>query len=166
MAFQQSLFMKSKLRTALLLTFALSSIATRPQLLLASDEGLTAEEKESLQQTKNPEQRLKLYLGIAEVRLKEIVLYTHKLDKENSAKAVSGFRAAVSGADDCVAKEQSGRDYRKLITHLHKAVKQYNFALVQALQKVAEDFRSYIQSAYEVSQRVQNSAEIQLARYR
>jgi hypothetical protein len=37
--------------------------------------------------------------------------------------------------------------------------------LVQALEKAAEDFRKYIQSAYEVSQRVQDAAEIQIVRF-
>ena len=121
--------------------------------------------KKRSQQAKDPEQQLKLWLGIAESRLKDIVLHTRKLDKANSAKAVSGYRTAVVSAEDCVAKEQAGKNYKKLLTNLHKAMKKYNFALLQALDKAAEDFRQYLQSAFEASQRVQDAAEIQMARF-
>jgi hypothetical protein len=127
---------------------------------------LSDEEKETLQQAKDPEQQLKSWLGIAESRLKDVVVNTKKLDKAESAKAVSAYRTAVTSAEDCVAKEQGGKDYKKLLTQLHKAVKKYNFALLQALDKAAEDFRQYIQSAYEASQRVQDATEIQMARFR
>jgi hypothetical protein len=131
----------------------------------ATQEVLTAEEKESLQQAKDPEQQLKLWLRIADSRLKDIVLYTRKLDKASSAKAVSGFRAAVVSADDTVAKEQGGKNHKKLLFQLHKAVKKYNFTLLQTLDKAAEEFRQFIQSAFEASQRVQDAAEIQMARF-
>ena len=137
-----------------------------PTELLAAQESLSDEEKETLQQAKNPEQQLKFWLGIAESRLKDVIVHTKKLDKAESAKAVSGYRTAVTSAEDRVAKEQGGKDYKKLLTQLHKAVKKYNFALLQALEKAAEDFRQYIQSAYEASQRVQDAAEIQMARFR
>jgi len=106
-----------------------------------------------------------LWIGIAESRLKDLVLHTRKLDKPNSTKAVSGYRTAVVSAEDCVAKEQASKNYKKLLTNLHKAVKKYNFALLQALDKAAEDFRQYLQSAFEASQRVQDAAEIQMARF-
>ncbi|MBM3804513.1 MAG: hypothetical protein FJW26_19615 [Acidimicrobiia bacterium] len=131
----------------------------------APEEVLSAEEKESLQQAKDPEQQLKLWLRIADSRLKDIVLYTRELDKANSAKAVTGFRAAVASADDRVAKEQGGKNHKKLLLQLHKAVKKYNFTLLQALDKAAEEFRQYIQSAFEASQRVQDAAEIQMAHF-
>ncbi|MSO24045.1 MAG: hypothetical protein EXQ58_12550 [Acidobacteria bacterium] len=137
----------------------------QPTALLAAQESLSAEEKETLQQAKDPEQQLKLWLGIAESRLKAVILHTRKLDKANSAKAMSGYRTAVTSAEDCVAKEQGGKNHKRLLTQLHKAVKKYNFALLQALDKAAEDFRQYIQSAFEASQRVQDAAEIQMARF-
>jgi len=133
--------------------------------LLSAQDTLSAEEKETLAQAKDPEQQLKSWLGIAESRLKDIVLHTRKLDKANSAKAVSGYREAVIAAEDCVAKEQAGKNYKKLLTNLHKAMKKYNFALLQALDKAAEDFRRYLQSAFEASQRVQDAAEIQMVRF-
>jgi len=141
-------------------------LSVHPTQRLAAQESLSDEEKETLQQAKDPEQQLKFWLGIAESRLKDVVVHTKKLDKAESAKAVSGYRTAVTSAEDCVAKEQGGKDYKKLLTQLHKAVKKYNFALLQALDKAAEDFRQYIQSAYEASQRVQDAAEIQMARFR
>jgi hypothetical protein len=128
-------------------------------------ESLSPEEKESLQQAKDPEQQLKLWLGISESRMKDVILHTRKLDKANSAKAVTGFRTAVTAAEDCVAQEQAGKNYKKLLVQLHKAMKKYNFTLLQALDKAAEDFRQYIQSAFEASQRVQDAAEIQMARF-
>src|SRR4030095_8621850 len=136
-----------------------------PTALLAAQETLSEEEKEALEQAKDPEQQLKFWLGIADSRLKDVILNTRKLDKTNSAKAVSGYRTAGTSAEDCVAKEQGGKDYKKLLTQLHKAVKKYNFALLQALDKAAENFRQYIQSAYEHSQRVQDATEIQMARF-
>jgi hypothetical protein len=137
-----------------------------PTALLAAQETLSEEEKETLEQAKDPEQQLKFWLGIADSRLKDVILNTRKLDKTNSAKAVSGYRTAVTSAEDCVAKEQGGKDYKKLLIYLHKAVKKYNFVLLQALEKAAEDFRQYIQQAFEASQRVQDAAEIQMARFR
>jgi len=137
-----------------------------PTKLLATQESLSAEEKETLQEAKGPEQQLRFWLGIADSRLKDVILNTRKLDKGSSAKAVNGYRTAVTSAEDCVAKEQGGKDYKKLLTHLHKAVKKYNFTLLQALEKAAEDFRRYIQQAFEASQRVQDAAEIQMARFR
>src|SRR5262245_31698042 len=139
--------------------------ASLPIVATADQETLSKEEKEALQQAKDPEQQLKLWLGIAESRLKEVVLQTKKLDKANSAKAVTGYRTAVSSAEDCVAREQGGKNYKKLLFALHKAMKKYNFGLLQALDKAAEEFRPYIQSAFEASQRVQDAAEIQMARF-
>ena len=156
-----SLLRASAIASALFLL--ISSCHSTP--MLAAEETLSAEEKETLEQAKDPEQQLKLWLGIAESRLKDIVLHTRKLDKANSAKAVSGYRTAVVSAEDCVAKEQAGKNYKKLLTNLHKAMKKYNFALLQALDKAAEDFRQYLQSAFEASQRVQDAAEIQMARF-
>ena len=148
---------------ASVLFLLISSCHSTP--MLAAEETLSAEEKETLEQAKDPEQQLKLWLGIAESRLKDIVLHTRKLDKPNSAKAVGGYRTAVVSAEDRVAKEQASKNYKKLLTNLHKAVKKYNFALLQALDKAAEDFRQYLQSAFEASQRVQDAAEIQMARF-
>ena len=156
-----SLLRASAFASALFLL--ISSCHSTP--MLAAEETLSAEEKETLEQAKDPEQQLKLWLGIAESRLKDIVLHTRKLDKANSAKAVSGYRTAVVSAEDCVAKEQAGKNYKKLLTNLHKAMKKYNFALLQALDKAAEDFRQYLQSAFEASQRVQDAAEVQMARF-
>jgi len=164
---QRSRMLALLLQPGILLGMLLLLIASvYPTELLAAQEGLSDEEKETLQQAKDPEQQLKFWLGIAESRLKDVVVHTKKLDKAESAKAVTGYRTAVTSAEDCVAKEQGGKDYKKLLTQLHKAVKKYNFALLQALDKAAEDFRQYIQSAYEASQRVQDAAEIQMARFR
>lgn len=158
-----SLFLQQR-RLVGTLVFLIGTVC-HPAALLAAQDSLSPEEKTTLQQAKDPEQQLKVWLGIAESRLKDVVLHTRKLDKENSAKAVDGFRTAVTSAEDCVAKEQGGKHYKKLLMQLHKAVKKYNFALLQALDKAAEDFRQYIQSAFEASQRVQDAAEIQMARF-
>jgi len=164
---QRSRMLASRLqpRTLAGMLFLLIAPIFRPAELLAVQESLSTEEKEAVQQAKDPEQQLKVWLGIADGKLKDIVLHTRKLDKANSAKAVSGYRIAVTSAEDCVANEQGGKSYKKLLTQLHKAVKKYNFVLLQALDKAAEDFRQYIQSAFEASQRVQDAAEIQMARF-
>jgi hypothetical protein len=164
---QRSGMLASLLQPSILLGILFLLITSvYPTKLVAAQESLSDEEKETLQQAKDPEQQLKFWLGIAESRLKDVTVYTKKLDKAESAKAVSGYRTAVTSAEDCVAKEQGGKDYKKLLTQLHKAVKKYNFALLQALDKAAENFRQYIQSAYEASQRVQDATEIQMARFR
>ena len=157
-----SLLRKSALAGTLVL---LIGSVSQPTALLATQEGLSAKEKETLQQAKDPEQQLRAWLGISESRMKDVIVHTRKLDKASSAKAVSGYRTSVASAEGCVAKEQGGKNYKKLVTQLHKAMKKYNFALLQALDKAAEDFRQYIQSAYEASQRVQDAAEIQMARF-
>jgi hypothetical protein len=164
---QRSGMLASLLQPSILLGILFLVITSvYPTKLVAAQESLSDEEKETLQQAKDPEQQLKFWLGIAESRLKDVTVHTKKLDKAESAKAVSGYRTAVTSAEDCVAKEQGGKDYKKLLTQLHKAVKKYNFALLQALDKAAENFRQYIQSAYEASQRVQDATEIQMARFR
>jgi hypothetical protein len=164
---QRSRMLSSLLQPTTLagMLFLLIASVSHPKALLAGQESLSAEEKETLQQAKEPEPQLKFWLGIADSRLKDVILNTRKLDKANSVKAVSGYRTAVTSAEDCVAKQQGGKDYKKLLTHLHKAVKKYNFALLQELNKAAEDFRQYIQQAFEASQRVQDAAEIQMARF-
>ena len=61
-------------------------LSVHPTQLLAAQESLSDEEKETLQQAKDAEQQLKFWLGIAESRLKDVVVYTKKLDKAESAK--------------------------------------------------------------------------------
>ncbi|PYV92289.1 MAG: hypothetical protein DMG05_04945 [Acidobacteria bacterium] len=136
------------------------------QLLAQSSEaseGLTGEEKEALQKAKDPEEQLKVYLEIAGERLKAILSLSRKGDAEGTEKAVTGYRTAVSGAEDSVAKVQAaGKNTKKALMSLLKATKKFNFSLLQALEKVPEDMRQQIQSAYEVSLRVQDSVSIQL----
>lgn len=136
------------------------------QLLAESSEaleGLTPEEKEAIQKAKDPEEQLKVYLEIASERLKTILSLSRKGDGEGTAKAVTGYRTAVSGAEDSVAKGQAaGKNMKKALMSLLKATKKFNFSLLQALEKVPEDLRQQIQSAYEVSLRVQDSVSIQL----
>lgn len=123
-------------------------------------------DRDAVAQTKDTEGRLKAYLDVAETRLKTLLLSTRKLDHDGSQTASEGFRTAVTAAEDCIAKDQTEKNYKKLVTQLHKAMQKYNFALLHALDKAAEDFRKYIQSAYEVSQRVQDGTELQLAHYK
>jgi hypothetical protein len=126
-------------------------------------DGLTSKEKEALQKTKDPEEQLKRYLDIANDRLKNLLATSNKGDHERAAKAVTGYRAAVTGAEDSLARLQSsGKNVRKPMTNLFKAVKKYNFTLLQALDKASEDARTYIQAAYEESSRVQDGLSIQI----
>ncbi|MEW5974340.1 MAG: hypothetical protein AB1898_00915 [Acidobacteriota bacterium] len=131
------------------------------------DDGLSQSEKESVAAAKTPEDRMKLYLDIANERLKIVVSASRKGEKQSAEEAVKAFRTAVSGAEDnCLSNQVPEKDRKKLLMTLSKATRKYNFALVQALEKVPEDSRSFIQSAYEVSQRVQDGADIQLQRYK
>ena len=126
-------------------------------------DGLTQEEKEFLQKAKDPEEKIKRYLDIANERLKNVVTSSNKGDHEGAAKAVVGYRTAVTGAEDGVAAMQgSGKNVRKPMSLLFRAVKKYNSILLQALEKAPEDSRGYIQGAYEVSSRVQDGLSIQM----
>ena len=130
-----------------------------------SGEGLTASEKEALQKAKDPDEQVRIYLDIASDRLKSLLSSSRRGEDENTAKAVTGFRTAVSEAEETVAKGQaSGKSMRKSLTAVLKATKKYNLSLLQAIERVPEDQRGHIQSAYEASQRVQDGAALQLER--
>jgi hypothetical protein len=138
-----------------------------PQLLLSQNAeasaGLTTEEKEALQKTKDPEEQLKRYLDIANDRLKSLLSASSKGDHESAGKAVTGYRTAVLGAEETMASIQSsGKNVRKPLTNFFKAIKKYNFTLLQALDKAPEDARGNIQAAYEESSRIQDGLSIQV----
>jgi hypothetical protein len=127
--------------------------------------GLTASEKEVLQKAKDPDEQVKVYLDIASERLKTILSSSRKGEDGNTSKAVTGFRTAVSEAGETVAKGQAeGKNMKRSLAAVLKATKKYNLSLLQALEKVPEDQRGHIQSAYEVSQRVQDEVALQLER--
>ena len=155
----------SKLILLLLISITLQPCLLKHQLIAqpADEDGLQAAEKESLQKAKDPEEQFKIYLEIASGRLKDLLSACSKQEKEAAGRAALGFRTAVSGADDCVANAQAkSKNTKKLTTTLSKAVKKYNFSLILALEKAPEDFRKYIQSAFEVSARVGEGIRIQL----
>jgi hypothetical protein len=128
-------------------------------------EGLTASEKEILHKAKDPDEQVKVYLDIASERLKTILSSSRKGEDGNTSKAVTGFRTAVGEAGETVAKGQAeGKSMKKSLAAVLKATKKYNASLLQALEKVPEDQREHIQSAYEVSQRVQDEVALQLER--
>ena len=125
--------------------------------------GLTTSEKEILHKAKDPDEQVKVYLDIASERLKIILSSSRKGEDGNTSKAVTGFRTAVGEAGETVAKGQAeGKSMRRSLAAILKATKKYNLSLVQALEKVPEDQREHIQSAYEVSQRVQDEVALQL----
>src|SRR5262249_22133403 len=70
-------------------------------------EGLSQEEKEVLQKAKDPEEKIKRYLDIANERLKNIVASSNKGDHDGAAKAVAAYRTAVTGAEDSLAGMQT-----------------------------------------------------------
>ncbi len=149
----------------LVLVYCLLLQASLSQKPIPFSEGLTESEKEAIQKAKDSGEQLRLYLEIANERLKTILSLARRGDKDNTAKAVTGFRTAVSGAEERVAKAEVGsKNTRKLLTTLLKATRKYNFSLVQALEKVPEELREQIQLAYEVSQRVSDGAELQFER--
>ena len=82
----------------------LFALVRRIHLLAASeeDESLTTQENESLGKAKDPEQKLKIYLEIASHRMKEVIQFAGKQDKENTPKAVKAYQTACIGAEKCV----------------------------------------------------------------
>lgn len=144
------------------LAFLFSASPVRGQGSELTD-GLTQEEKDFLQKAKDPEEKIKHYLDIANERLKIIVSSSSKGDHDSAARAVAGYRTGVTGAEDGLAMMQaSGKNVRKPMSLLFRAVKRYNLTLLQALEKAPEDSRAHIQSAYEVSSRVQDELSIQM----
>ncbi len=133
----------------------------------ASNEGLTETEKESVQKSRNPEEKLKVYLDIANERMKIILLATRKEKAEELAQAVTGFRSALDSAEEVVSGEQSNKaNAKKLNELLLKATRKYNASLLEILKKAAEDLRKYIQAAFEVSERVSDGLTLQLQKNR
>jgi adenosylcobyric acid synthase len=82
-------------------------------------------------------------------RRSQVVVLGHP---EAEADAV-GYRAHAPrlrqvALDSLARLQSSGKNVRKPMTNLFKAVKKYNFTLLQALDKAPEDARTNIQSAW------------------
>lgn len=151
--------------TVLWLLFALSPALN---LLAASEEedGLTTQENESLGKAKDPEQKLKIYLEIASHRMKEIIQFAGKEDKENTPKAVKAYQTACIGAEKCVIETNSdSKMSRKMVETLYKTLQGYNSTLVRAMEKTPDDFRPQIESAFNVSTGIQQGMSIRAGRY-
>ena len=128
-----------------------------------SNEGISEAEKEAVQKARNPEEKLKAYLDIANERMKVIYSATHKEKGDELAQAVAGFRSALNSAEELVAGEQASKGTGKKMTEtLLKATRKYNASLLEILRKASEDLRKYIQSAFEVSERVADGLALQL----
>jgi hypothetical protein len=128
-----------------------------------SNEGISEAEKETVQKARNPEEKLKAYLEIANERMKVIDSATHKEKGDELALAVNGFRSALNSAEELVAGVQASKGTGKRMTEtLLKAARKYNASLLEILRKASEDLRKYIQSAYEVSERVADGLVLQL----
>ena len=137
-------------------------------LLAASeeDDSLTTQENESLGKAKDPEQKLKIYLEIASHRMKEIIQFAGKEDKENTPKAVKAYQTACIGAEKCVIETNSdSKVSRKMVETLYKALQGYNATLVRAMEKTPDDFRPQIESAFNVSTGIQQGMSIRAGRY-
>jgi hypothetical protein len=148
---------------ACVLAFSLSTSSLFLSQSTELSDGLTSDEKESLQKMKDAEEQLKRYLDIANDRLKNLLAASNKGDHESADRAVTGYRTAVTGAEDTLARIQaSGKNVRKQLANLFKAIKKYNFTLLQALDKAPEHARTHIQAAYEESSRVQDGLSIQM----
>jgi hypothetical protein len=126
-------------------------------------ENLEPAELEAVQKAKSPEEKLKVYLKIANERLTKITSATRKENAEELAKAVAGFRAALERAEDLLAQENPSKpSYRKLAEPTLRATRKFSAALLEILKKAQEDLRKYVQSALEVSERISDGLALQL----
>jgi hypothetical protein len=155
----------ASLRVVVLLLFA---VGPGIRLLAASEEeeGLTTQEMESLSKAKDPEQKLKIYLDIASHRMKEVIQFAGKQDKENTPKAVKAYQTACSGAEKCVVGAGSDpKISRKMMETLFRTMRGYNTALVSAMGKTPDDFRPQIEAAFNVSTAIQQGMSVRVERY-
>jgi hypothetical protein len=137
-------------------------------LLAASDDddSLTTQEMESLNKAKDPEQKLKVYLEIASHRMKEVIQFAGKQDKENTPKAVKAYQAACNGAEKCVIGASSdAKINRKMVETLFKTMRSYNTLLIGAMEKTPDDFRDQIEAAFNVSTGIQQGMSVRAERY-
>ena len=135
----------------------LSAQSANPQ------ENLEPAELEAVQKAKSPEEKLKVYLKIANERLAGITSATRKENAEDLAKAVGGFRVALERAEDLLAQESPSKpSYRKLAEPTLRDTRKHSAALLEILKKAQEDLRKDIQSALEVSDRVSAGLALQL----
>jgi hypothetical protein len=147
------------------LLFTASSVV---HLLAASeeDDSLTSQEIESLSKAKDPEQKLKVYLEIASHRMKELIQFAGKQDKENTPKAVKAYQTACIGAEKCVVGTSSdSKINRKMVETLFKTMRGYNTALVSAMERTPDDFRAQIEAAFNVSTGIQQGMSVRAERY-
>jgi hypothetical protein len=157
-------------RTASLCVVGLMLFAADPaiHLLATSDDndGLTTQEMESLNKAKDPEQILKVYLDIASHRMKEIIQFAGKQDKENTPKAVKAYQTACTGAEKCVVGSSSdAKINRKMVETLFKTMRSYNTLLIGAMEKTPDDFRAQIEAAFNVSTGIQQGMSVRAERY-
>lgn len=129
----------------------------------ASQAGMSEAEKESVQKARNPEEKLRAFLNIANERMKVIFSATRKEKADELAQAVADFQNALNSAEESVSGVQSDKaTTKKLNETLLKATRKFNAALLEILKKAAEDLRKYIQAAFEVSERVADGLTLQL----
>ena len=148
-----------------LLVIALTSV-TSLRAMPDEEDGLTSAEKESLSKTKDPEQKLKIYIDIAGHRMKELIQLAAKQDKENTPKAVKGYQTAISGAEECaVGAKDDSKSSRKMVGTLYRVLQNYNAALVRAMEKTTDEFRPQIEAAFNVSTGIQQGMSVRAERY-
>jgi len=100
-----------------------------------------------VQKARNPEEKLKAYLDIANERMKVIDSATHKEKGTKLALAVTGFRSALSSAKNWLPEFRHPREREENDRTLLKAARRYNASLLEILRKASEDLRKYVQSA-------------------
>lgn len=129
------------------------------------EESLDPSEVEAVQKAKTPEEKMKVYLNISNERMKAITSATHKENSQDLVKAVGGFRAALSQAEDLLSLESpTSPAYRKLAEPLLKAARKHSASLLETLKNAQEDLRKYIQAALEISERIVAELAMQLER--
>lgn len=134
-----------------------------PQAGSPAAEELTPAEKGLIEKAQGPEESLKAWISIANDRFKIVLAAAEKGDKEGASQAVTGFRNALTRADDAISQVQSqNRNVKKNVQTFFKATRHYASQLLQVLEKGSEDLRDPLQSALEVVQRIQGGLMIQM----
>ncbi|MFN8006587.1 MAG: hypothetical protein U0V70_06150 [Terriglobia bacterium] len=141
-----------------LLAFGTLSFFASLQLHSGEENGLSPQEREQLSKAKDPQQRLKICLDIASHRMKEVIQYASKADKDNTPIAVKAYQTACTEAEKCVVETSADSNLnRKMVETLFKTMQSYNTTLLRARDKTPDEFRPQVDAAFNVSTGVQQS---------
>ncbi len=127
---------------------------------------LTGQEQQSIAQAGNPESRMKVFVNIANERLKSLLGAADKQDLESAQKIVPAFRVAISGADDALTQIlATNKNPKKSLNFLFKATRDQVSLLIRKIGKASGDLQPSLQSALEAVQRIQGGLMMQMEKH-